>query len=305
MLNIIKFPTHPHCMYRVVLALALVLVSSLITSGEPLAYEDKECLTCHKDYGRAGETVPEGVSKLYVDEEEWKKDVHFATAQWEKDVHAEVAGLACDDCHLDATPDTHPEGGLQKVDCAECHEEEAEAYYKTVHWTAEAPEGKQKPDCADCHISHATRSKQDPESSVYKGKVKGVCLSCHEERASSFRLSNRLLLFRVSGHRKSDLANPFDRSECINCHFSEAVGHGEDPLTETHCGQCHTDEARAGKTVFGPFHLDPSLQDQPIVLLVEVVNILIILALLAALIIWLVRGIAKPRERKASQEPGG
>jgi predicted CXXCH cytochrome family protein len=282
-----------------------MLLLCLFPAVQSSAYEDKECLVCHKDYGRAGETLPEGVSNLYVDEEEWKKDVHFDAEQWKKDVHAEVAGLACDDCHLDATPETHPEGGLQKVNCAECHEDDAAAYYKTIHWTAEVPEGKQKPDCADCHISHATRSKQDPESSVYRGKVKAICLSCHEEMASSFKLSNRLLLFRISAHRKSDLASHFDRSECINCHFSAAVGHGEDPLTETHCGQCHMDEDRAGKVLFGPFHLDPSLQDRPIVLLVVVVNILIILALLASLILWLIRGFARPRGSKAAQEPGG
>lgn len=305
MFEIIRRSMRGGYIHQVAFAVLLALVYSLIASGDSSAYEDKECLVCHKDYGRAAETLPEGISKLYVDEEEWKKDAHFDAEQWKKDVHAEVVGLACDDCHLDATPETHPEEGLKKVNCTECHEEEAAAYYKTVHWKAEAVEGMEKPDCAACHIPHAIRYKHDAESTVYKGNVQMICLSCHTDKASSFRLSNKLLLFRISAHRKSDLANPFDRAECINCHFSTAVGHGDDPLTETHCGQCHNDEARAGKAVFGPFHLDPSFQDRPIVLLVEVVNILIILALLAALIVWLVRGFAKPRERKASQEPGG
>lgn len=280
-----------------VVALTVVLALSCLFTAteESSAYENKECLVCHRDYGRAADKLPENISKLYVDEAAWEKDVHFA-----------VAGLTCGDCHADAKPETHPAEGLQKVNCAECHEEQAEAYYKTAHWTADVPEGKRKPDCADCHTPHATRSKDDPESMVYKGRVKTVCLSCHEDRASSFRLSNRLLLFRISAHRKSDLANAFDRSECINCHFSKAVGHGTDPMTETHCGECHADEARAGKAVFGPFHLDPSLKDRPMVMLVQVVNVLIILALLAALVIWLVRGFtAKPADSKTAQEPGG
>lgn len=292
--DIIKRVTDRRYIHRIVCAVVLGLCFSLTAPGEPAAYENKECLACHRDYGRTADKLPENVSKLYVDEAAWEKDVHF-----------EVAGLTCGDCHADAKPETHPAEGLQKVNCAECHEEQAEAYYKTAHWTAEAPEGKQKPDCSDCHTPHATRSKDDPASTVYKGKVKTVCLSCHEDRASSFRLANRLLLFRISAHRKSDLANPFDRSECINCHFSKAVGHGTDPLKETHCGECHTDEAKAGKAVFGPFHLDPSLKDRPIVMLIEVVNILILLALLAMLVIWLVRGFTKPAESKTAQEPGG
>ena len=57
------------------------------------AYDVGECLVCHKDYGRAPEEMPENVSQLYIDQD-----------LWEKDVHNEVVGLACDDCHTDATP---------------------------------------------------------------------------------------------------------------------------------------------------------------------------------------------------------
>jgi hypothetical protein len=148
-------------------------------------------------------------------------------------------------------------------------------------------------------------SRENPASSLYKGNIKAICISCHEDMEATFRLSSKLLLFRISAHRKSDLANPFDRSECINCHFTTAVGHGDDPLTETQCGQCHVQGAGATEAIFGPFHLGPSLTARPLVTLVEVINILIILALIAALIVWLVRGFAKPRERTTVQEPGG
>ena len=280
--------------HRGIVTVVLMLLLCLASPGEARAYENKECLVCHKDYGRAPDILPEGVSELYVDQEQWEKDVHF-----------EVVGLACDDCHSDATPETHPEGGLQKVNCAECHEEQAASYYKTPHWTAEAPEGMRKADCADCHTPHAIRYKQDAESTVYKGKVKEICLSCHTEKASSFGLANKLLLFRVSAHRKSDWANPFNPSECVNCHYTQAVGHGDDPLTGTHCAQCHTEGAGAGKVVFGPFHLDPSLKDRPLLLVVELLNIFILLALPLLFFIWIVRGFMKSRGNKTVQAPGG
>jgi len=146
----------------------LVVVLSLVTLStrqDVSAYEDSDCLVCHKDYGRSAETIPENVSSLYVNQEEWEKDVHF-----------EVVGLVCDDCHSDATPETHPEKGLQKVDCGECHEEVVDSYHQTAHYTSEVSEGRRKPDCADCHHPHATRTKDDPEASVYKGNIKSLCL---------------------------------------------------------------------------------------------------------------------------------
>jgi predicted CXXCH cytochrome family protein len=269
----------------------VVLLLCLFPAAPSLAYENKECLACHRNYGRAADKLPEAVSNLYVDE-----------ALWEKDAHFEVAGLTCSDCHTNAKPETHPADGLQKVNCAECHEEQAESYYKTAHWNGEVPEGKQKPDCADCHAPHAMVSRKNPASLLYKGNIKAICLSCHEEMEATFSLSSKFLLFRISAHRKSDLANPFDRTECINCHFTKAVGHGADPLTETHCGQCHVQGAGAEKVVFGPFHLGPSLAERPLITLVEVINILIILALIAALVVWLARGFAKPREHTPAQE---
>jgi predicted CXXCH cytochrome family protein len=294
MFEIIRYSISGGYVHRIIFAVALALLIFLIAPAESPAYENKECLACHRDYGRDADQLPEAASKLYVDEAAWEKDVHF-----------EVAGLTCGDCHTDAKPETHPAEGLQKVNCAECHEEQAESYYKTAHWTAEVPEGKQKPDCGDCHTPHAMLSRENPASSLYKGNIKAICLSCHEDMESTFRLSSKLLLFRISAHRKSDLANPFDRTECLNCHFAAAVGHGENPLTETQCGQCHVQGAGAEKAVFGPFHLGPSLTERPLVTLVEVINILIILALIAALVVWLVRGFARPRESSTAQEPGG
>ena len=275
----------------VFLLMVLILVFNIYTCGDVQAYEDSECLVCHKDYGRSAETIPENVSNLYVDQEKWEKDVHY-----------EVVGLSCDDCHLDATPETHPQEGLEKVNCGECHEEEVDSYYQTPHWTIEVEEERRKPDCADCHPPHDIRPKDDPESTVFKGNIKAVCLPCHQEREPSTRLFNRLAVFRISAHRKSDISSRFDSAECINCHYTQAVGHGENPLTETYCGKCHAVESKTGKFIFGPFHLDPSLKNQLLVFSVEVLNILIILGVLIAFFVWIVRGFLKSKRNKAAQQ---
>ncbi len=256
------------------------------------AYDTGECLVCHKDYGRAPEAMPENVSQLYIDQE-----------LWEKDVHNEVVGLACDDCHTDATPETHPEGGLKKVDCAECHDEEAESYHQTAHFTGTVEEGKRNPDCADCHTPHAILSREEHEE-AFNEKMQKQCLSCHQEIESSTTLLNKLLVFRVSAHRKSDISERFDPAECVNCHYTQAVGHGDGPSTENYCQQCHSPEATASGLIFGPFHLDPSLKSQPLVFSIEVLNILILLGVLGALVFLIARGV-KGGDTKKTQQPGG
>ncbi len=257
------------------------------------AYDVSECLVCHKDYGRAPEEMPENVSQLYINQD-----------LWEKDVHNEVVGLACDDCHTDATPETHPETGLKKVDCSECHDEQAESYHQTAHWKAVAEEGKKKPDCADCHIPHAILSREE-HGLVFKENLQKQCLSCHQEREPSTKLLNRLLVFRVSAHRKSDISETFDPAECINCHYTQAVGHGNNPLTENYCGQCHSPEATASGLIFGPFHLDPSLKNQPLVFSVAVLNIIILLGLLGALVFFAGRGLIRGGNTEKTQQTEG
>lgn len=279
---------------RSVMIVVLLFVLCLFPWWSAGAYEDRECLVCHKEYGGSPEAMPENVSRLYIDQEAWNKDVHF-----------EVVGLVCDDCHADATPETHPEEGLQKVNCAECHDEVAAQYYQTAHWTVPSGEGDRKPDCADCHTPHAIRAKDDPEASTFKGNIQQQCLACHQEREPSTRLLNKLLVFRVSAHRKSDISERFDPAECVNCHYTQAVGHGDNPLTENHCGTCHSAEAQASGVIFGPFHLDPSLKNQPLVFAIELLNVLIFLALLGALVLVMVRGFLKGRGDKSAQEPEG
>lgn len=277
---------------RTTAALLMVLACILFSVCRDVqAYEDSECLVCHKDYGRSTETIPERVSTLYVDQKQWEQDVHY-----------EVAGLSCDDCHLDATPDTHPEEGLGKVNCGECHEEEVEGYYRTPHFTSEVEEGQRKPDCSDCHPPHQTRAKDDPESTVFKGNIKSVCLSCHPEIERSTAFFNRLAVFRISAHRKSDMSNQFDASECINCHHTEAIGHGENLLTEPSCGRCHASDGDAQAIVFGPFHLDPSWESRPLVFSAEVFNILMVVVVFVGLLIWVVRGSVKSKKNKATQQ---
>jgi len=73
-------------------------------------FNDETCLAnCHgkKDFG--------------ADFKESAARDLFIPPDFKSSTHASE-GIACIDCHADADPNFHPEGGFKKVDCNECHE---------------------------------------------------------------------------------------------------------------------------------------------------------------------------------------
>jgi hypothetical protein len=83
------------------------------------------------------------------------------------------------------------------------------------------------------------------------------------------------------------------------------VGHGNNPSQEHNCVQCHSPDAKAGKVVFGPFHLDPSLKNQPLVFFIQILNVLLLLAVVGAIVFWIARGVLKSNGKNAAQQPEG
>ncbi len=49
--------------------------------------------------------------------------------------------------------------------------------------------------------------------------------------------------------------------------------------------------------------IETSLKNQPLVFSIEVLNILIMLGVLIAFIVWIVRGFLKSKDDKATQQP--
>ncbi len=115
--------------------------------GLVLATDDADCLGCHNDEGleRKAKAGGELYESLYVDEAKFNKSVHHQN------------DIACIDCHVDIeelTDDDVPHPiNLTMVDCAMCHDEQAEAVDNSVHSKANGS-GRRIASCTSCHESH-------------------------------------------------------------------------------------------------------------------------------------------------------
>ena len=92
-----------------VIAAALILLS-----GAAGAQSNEDCLMCHEDPELTGERGGAEIS-VFVDPEGYSASVH--------------ADFACIDCHMELDGAELPhEDELEPVDCAMCHEDQAEQF---------------------------------------------------------------------------------------------------------------------------------------------------------------------------------
>ncbi len=169
-------------MGRITLAALWLLCANAL----PLfAVENEECLACHSD-PELVKVLPSGDTlSLFVDEERFATSVHGLNE------------LACTDCHSDIeelnydqeVPHPVP---LQPVDCAQCHDAEAEAYAQSIHAQLRA-QGKNAPSCAQCHAYHYTKYLYADNVLDLENKF---CLRCHDPYAFHAWLPQKATHFR-------------------------------------------------------------------------------------------------------------
>ena len=205
------------------------------------SYSDKDCLSCHGKPAISQITKDGKTRSLYVNPEEWARDIHNR------------GKITCVDCHVHANPYFHFREGFFDVDCARCHPEEAEEYQKNIHLTFAVPSGnKEFPLCYHCHTKHHVLPHDDPLSSIHEKNVGNTCGECHPEVMVEGILGGTSL-GKVSGHRKGDLAERFDMKVCISCHYEDSA-HGAKRVYKDFCPRCH-DVRSKGNLFIGPTHL--------------------------------------------------
>jgi hypothetical protein len=65
-----------------------------------------------------------------------------------------------------------------------------------------------------------------------------VCSSCHASESAPTSWFDRLVFFRVAGHKKEDISGQYDCSRCIDCHFDDGA-HGQPGTLSERCAACH------------------------------------------------------------------
>ncbi|MEW6071257.1 MAG: hypothetical protein AB1726_01505 [Planctomycetota bacterium] len=221
--------------------LSLFVLPALL-AGRPAAQENEDCLECH---GRAD------LRPLTGDRE---RSLLASLETLESSVHG---GFACIDCHTDLedqeftaeVPHAEP---VERVQCAQCHEEEAALYGESLHGRRLAEGDPLAPSCADCHGHHDVLPSADPRSRTTFSNIPRVCGSCHREGSPVERnrdipeeqvLDNYSESIHGEGLFKKGL---LVTAVCTSCHTAHDVRRDDDPASSIHrnnvsktCMKCH------------------------------------------------------------------
>jgi Cytochrome c7 and related cytochrome c len=214
------------------LSFVVFAVSPPSVAAAPLTTQD--CLTCHNMTPTASENAKR--VPLFVNQKLFHSSVHFA--------------LGCTACHSDVKAFPHTPAP-RKVECGNCHSEQAAAFAKSVHASAAAGEEKLKyPACLTCHGNpHGIVEVKDPGSPVYPLNLPRTCGRCHGSPALAKRYGfpNVYQLYIDSIHgfalTKDGL---LVAATCASCHGSHLILSRKNPDSRTYrtnipatCGTCH------------------------------------------------------------------
>jgi len=186
--------------------------------------KNSDCLDCHGDNtlfktNSAGKAI-----SLFIDVEKFKLSAH--------------ATNSCISCHADVTA-KHPDDNkiLLPVNCATCHERQAESFNASVHGLALRAGHDDAATCQDCHDSHEIISDNSPTSPIYFTRQAETCGACHEKEARDWE---------ASVHGKAVAAGSHDAPTCTGCHDEHKIRSLKNVSAATIsgevCSRCHASE---------------------------------------------------------------
>jgi cytochrome b subunit of formate dehydrogenase len=213
------------------LCLSLLLGIFLVATGraadapQEIVPNDK-CLECHNQNDLSKTNAAGHSLSLFVDEAKYKASVHQTNL--------------CVDCHQDLKFRwEHPDDGhvAQPVNCATCHESEAQTYEASAHGIALRDGKIASATCKDCHGHHEVPHVGDPGSPVNAVQLVATCAQCHTEAASDLE---------VSSHGTGAGRGSREAPNCLDCHSGHQIESlkAASPLkiSQEICGKCHASE---------------------------------------------------------------
>ncbi|MBN2009984.1 cytochrome c3 family protein [candidate division KSB1 bacterium] len=159
----------------------------------------------------------------------------------------------CVSCHVDADVEDFPhDSPLQKVDCGQCHDKEAEDYHASLHGIALAKNDPDAPRCIDCHGYHDILPPSDPKAQTYIMNIPVMCGKCHKEGSQMVRRHNIPEKDIIQNYSMSiHGAGLFNQglivtAVCTSCHTSHRILPHTDPASSINrnniaktCMKCH------------------------------------------------------------------
>ncbi|MEJ2689223.1 MAG: hypothetical protein P8130_04605 [Deltaproteobacteria bacterium] len=220
--------------------LAVFFVGYVVASSSTvMALTNADCLDCHGDPGLS--TVRNGKKiSLYIDGARFKASVHGQNG--------------CISCHEDAgvAGDEHPVP-LGKVVCANCHDEVAARFGRSVHGKRLAAGDKFAPHCYDCHTRHSILPASNSKSTTFILNIPFTCGSCHVEgspmtKGHKIPVKNILENYSMSIHGEGLFRMGLKvTAVCTSCHSAHDILPPENPKSTISrlnvvktCMKCHS-----------------------------------------------------------------
>ncbi len=199
---------------------------------------DKTCLACHENTDKVM-TVGDRVVSLNVDVTHLANSAHN--------------NITCVKCHSDVTVNSaRPCETANKVDCSNCHAEEADIYFQSGHGQAYFSKQPNAPYCTDCHGTHMVKPKTDENSPVFRSKIPALCGECHTANGKAVMGTNLKEIdayfdYSTSVHGRSlEEKGLLSAAVCTDCHTAHLNLKESDPRSSVNpanvaatCGNCH------------------------------------------------------------------
>ncbi len=212
-----------------------------------------------------------------------------------KDGNLEAA--VCTDCHgaHDTPPPGEPREQISHT-CQQCHSGIFDIYKDSVH--GEALLVDSNPDVPVCINCHGVHDIHDPTTDLARIRSPELCANCHadEELMAQYDVSTEVFETYVADFHGTtvQLFDPQDpdaainKAVCYDCHGVHNIRQVDDPeagikvnLLET-CRQCHPDATGSFPDAWTS-HYQPSLENNPLVYLVDTFYAFLIPVTLAGL----------------------
>ncbi|MFC2089663.1 cytochrome b/b6 domain-containing protein [Bacteroidota bacterium] len=199
---------------------------------------DKTCMKCHQD-SEIHKMVDDERISLTVDPLELPNSVH--------------KNIPCSKCHTEVSDHLkRPCATNVPVDCSSCHAEVADNYFNSGHGQAHYNNEENAPYCTDCHGTHATKSRYDDTSPVYRTAIPMLCGECHKKdgkapMSTELKEINAYSDYSSSVHGRGLTSKGLTVSAvCTDCHSTHFMLKENDERSSVHptnvqetCGSCH------------------------------------------------------------------
>lgn len=203
----------------------LLIIPTAARSSSP---QKADCLECHDGMDKDAEAPYDSVLAMSI--------------------HAD---MECVDCHT-AISDLPHDDVVAKVNCGDCHDDEAKTYVK--HGRLSVEFGEDIPTCADCHGRHYILPSSEKRSKVNPIHLPETCGKCHEDlnltKKHEILYGKAVEVYTSSVHGRATLGGVYVAATCNDCHSTGGTAHrilgpGDSESSINHfnipktCGKCH------------------------------------------------------------------